>query len=77
MKEKRSFRPLYIIGSCALVLIVLFALLPFGVTKEFDESDYSYALDYFAELDGIPVFSQETEYTCYAVSPCLKTEQAV
>ena len=55
-----------------LVVLIAFSLvmffMPFGKTKTFVASDYSYGLDYHKELDYIPVMSQETGYTCYAVS---------
>ena len=54
----------------AITVLVLFAILfiPSRKTETFVASNYRYPLDYFNELDDIPIFSQETGYTCYIVS---------
>jgi hypothetical protein len=53
---------------CVIVIAVTFILLPFDNTKRFEEKEYNYALDTFIDLDNIPIFSQETGFTCFAVS---------
>ena len=68
-KPKRSTgRPIVFVVVLILIAAVIFALLPFDTTREFDESEYSYDLNTFIEMDNIPIFSQETNYTCFAVS---------
>ena len=56
----------------ATVLVVFFLLVmffaPLSTTKAFDASEYNYDLKYTAELDGMSVMSQRTEYTCFVVS---------
>ena len=60
------------IGAGIIAAALLFAaapvFLPFDTTKEFRANDYRFASDHSVELDGMPVMSQETDFTCFAVS---------
>jgi len=56
-----------IIGVLALILTIILVL-PFAQTEAFIADEYRYGLDFHTELDGIPIISQKTGYTCYAVS---------
>lgn len=58
-----------IVLTSAIILVVLLLLfVPLSSTKIFDANEYNYSLSYSKELDNIPVISQKTAYTCYAVS---------
>ena len=59
-----------VVGIITLILLSTVALvfLPFDTTKEFNINDYHFASDNNIELDGMPVMSQETNFTCFVVS---------
>ena len=59
-----------VVGIITLILLFTAALVffPFDTTKEFNISDYHFASDKYIELDGMPVMSQETNFTCFVVS---------
>jgi len=68
MNKKRKC----IVASAITLVILLFLsiiILPFNMTKTFNADDYYFALDFCIELDDdIPVMSQTTNFTCFAVS---------
>lgn len=67
-KKKKYRVRISVILSFVIIAAVIIILLPFDITRKFDENEYNYDLDTFIELSNIPVFSQETDHTCYAVS---------
>ena len=60
------------IGSGIIAFIFLFTavlvFLPIDTTKKFKINEYRFASDYYIELEDMPVMSQETDFTCFAVS---------
>ncbi len=50
------------------VLLLAMLFMPFEETAAFNADDYHYGMAYSKQLPHIPVLSQETGYTCYAVS---------
>jgi len=67
-KLKKRLRFIVVILIVSITFFLAMFFMPFRKTKTFVASDYRYGLDYHKELDGIPIMSQETGYTCYAVS---------
>ena len=67
MSKKRK-RILTSAITLVILLILAIIILPFNTTKSFDADDYNFALDFYVELDDIPVMSQATNFTCFAVS---------
>ena len=65
---KKRQRYIVVILIVFIILSSAMFFMPFSKTKTFAASDYRYGLDFHKELDGIPIMSQETGYTCYAVS---------
>ena len=52
-----------------MLLLLSIIILPLHTTKVFNADDYNFALDFYIELDDdIPVMSQATNFTCFAVS---------
>ncbi|MDR2957296.1 MAG: C39 family peptidase [Coriobacteriales bacterium] len=68
MQSQRYTKTLATITCLVIALSVLIVMLPFDTTKRFDAAEYNYAIDTIVQLDGVPVFTQETNHTCYATS---------
>jgi len=68
LKKRLRFIVVILIVLVFITFSLAMFFMPFNKAKTFVASDYRYGLDYHKELDGIPILSQETSYTCYAVS---------
>ena len=68
MKKSRT-RILAATITLVIFLLLSIIILPFNTTKSFDADEYNFASDFYIELDNeIPVMSQVTNFTCFAVS---------
>jgi len=60
-----------VVSTVILLMLLLLSIIifPFSTTKSFSAEDYIFDLDFCVELeDDIPVMSQTTNFTCFAVS---------
>jgi hypothetical protein len=65
---KKVVKVFLIIAGIIIALFFIAIIAPFNRTVLFVANDYRYSFDYFAELDSIPIMSQETKFTCPIVS---------
>ena len=68
MRKKEKRNTIVVVISLVLILSLSFLLLPINTTKAFVSDEYKYGADFSIELEDVPVYAQQTAYTCYAVS---------
>lgn len=68
MNKKIKRVAIIVIIAFVLILFLLFLILPINTTKKFDINEYKYDAALSIELDNVPIYAQQTGYTCYAVS---------